>query len=298
MNNQIDLNLLRTYVKVLELKSFTKAALAMKWPKSRVSKSITRLEQMLNTQLIKRTTRAISITKKGEEFYQKIIPHLKAMEDEMKQLNEDSSKMIGTIRLSAPEDVGHTILGDLISDFNEVYPEIKFDVILANDFIDLNKLNIDLVFRIGKLEDSNLIQKKIGNVELLLVATPEYLKKNGTPLTKKDLEKHKLLTFIKLDAITDFDPLEEIIGKSDLKSRFGCNSFPMIYNQMKKNKGIALIPDFYCREDFLRGDLIRVLPTFSAGRRAVHLIYSPTTSMPKRLRAFIDFASERLQTLF
>lgn len=298
MNNQIDLNLLKVYAKVLELGSFTQAAKALKWPKSRVSKSIIRLEQMLNTQLIKRTTRSVSITREGELFYQKISPHLKAMEDEMMRINEDANKMMGTIRLSAPEDVGHTILGDLISEFNELYPEIKFDVILANEFVDLNKLKIDLAFRIGKLEDSNLIQKKIGDVELVLAATSDYLKKYGTPLTKKDLSQHKLLTFIKMDAVIDFDPLEEIIGKGDLKSRFGCNSFPMIYNQMKKHKGIALIPDFYCRDEFLRGDIIRVLPTFSAGRRSIHLIYTPTTSMPKRIRTFIDFASERLQTLF
>jgi len=298
VNNQLDLNLLKTFTKVLELGSFTQAARVLKQPKSRISKAISRLEKELNVQLLRRTTRSVSATTAGQSLYLKTYPLIKDMEAELSQLTEQSQKLQGILRLSAPEDFGHTLLGDLITDFNDLYPEINFDVILANDFVDLTKQNIDLAFRIGKLDDSNLIQKKIGNVELILVATPEYLKKYGSPLTKKDLGHHKMLTFIKLDQHIEFDPLGEIIMQADLKTRFACNSFPVLFSLVMKHKGIALIPDFYCREQLLSGMLVRVLPTFSAGRRGIHLIYPPSKSMPLRLRTFIDFASNKLQSHF
>jgi len=298
VNNEFDLNLLRIFSKVLELGSFTQAALVLKQPKSRVSKAITRLEEQMKVQLIRRTTRSVSATTAGQNFFHKIYPLLKDIDNELLQVSEDRCELSGVLRLSVPEDFGHTLLGDLINDFNELYPDIQFNVIISDTFVDLTKHNIDLAFRIGKLDDSSLIQKKIGNVELILVATPEYLKKYPAPLIKKDLTQHKLLTFIKFDQSAEFDPLNEIINQRELKSRFACTSFPLLLTMAMKDAGIALIPDFYCRQQLLSGDLIRVLPTFSTGRRSIHLVYPPSKSMPRRLRTFIDFASNKLQSHF
>jgi LysR family transcriptional regulator for bpeEF and oprC len=297
-NNDLDLNLLKTFSKVLEVGSFTQAAGALKQPKSRVSKAIARLEKELGVQLIQRTTRSVTPTHSGKELYARIALHLQEIEKETVAITQKENKVEGIIRIAASEDIGHSILVDIIEEFNKRYPLVSFEILISNDLINLQKERIDLAFRISKLKDSSIIQKKIGSVELIFTATPGYLKKFGTPSNLRELIDHKVFTFFKTDSQQDFDPIAEILKKDELKFRLSCNSFILLYSQTLKGRGIGLIPDFYCRDDFSKESLVRVLPAFSVGKRNIHVVYPAAKNIPVRTRKFLDFSAEKLKGHF
>lgn len=293
MNNQIDLNLLKTFLYVIELSSFTRASKILRWPKSRVSKSIKRLEKELGVSLLKRTTRSLAPTSYGQELYLKIRPLIKGIDEELIAIKRTHDDLEGVIKITAAEDFGDAFLNDLIFEFNKLYPLIKFQILFSNEYEDLATSNIDLAFRIGKLEDSSLIQKKIGTVDLIFVATPEYIKLN----THKDLENHRVYSFIKMDLGKVFDPLDEITSIKKIKYHYACSSFPLIVSEVLQNRGVGLIPSTYLQKKIYKNSFVRVFPQYSLGKRSIHLIYAPTTAHSRRLKVFINFVTAKISKI-
>ena len=285
----MDLNLLKTFSKVSELGSFTKAAASLKQPKSRVSRAISRLEEEVGVELIRRTTRQIALTTQGREFYLKIREQILKLEQEVELINEAKKEISGVLRITAPEDLGQSVLLDIIAKYNDLYPNVEVQTILTGDFLDLTKDNIDLAFRVGKLEDSTLIQRSFKDVHFIAIASREYVQRFGIPSSLEDLQEHKLLTFRDFD----FNSLEKKSSKTvNLKYQINTSSIPMLLSMALNGNGITIVPSFYCEEHVRVGKLIHVFPNWKGPKHTIKVLYTPTSNLSKRTRAFLDLLKD------
>ena len=283
----LDLNLLQTFCKVAELGSFTRAAADLKQPKSRVSRAIHRLETDLQIQLIQRTTRALHLTEAGSQLYNKSLPLLSRLKHEVHELSIARQAMRGTLRISAPEDFGLEVLSHVLPSFLEQHPELQFELIFSNTYVDLMAAKVDVAFRIGPLSEASLIQRKLGNIKIILVATPHCIALSGTPKSSQELQRFKLLDF-QLENDNE-GVFEEFFSPLNLRPDFKSNHFSLLRKIVLQHQGIACLPDFFVAQDLKAGRLQRVLPQWESPPYELHLLYPPTPQMPQKTRAFIDF---------
>lgn len=276
----MNLNLIKTFNRVAKLGSFTKAAKSLNQPKSRVSRAISSLEEELGVQLIRRTTRQTNLTTAGKNFYNRTNFLIEQLEEEINLLTDSQEQITGKIRITAPDDVGQTILAKAIEAFSSQYPLVSIETIITNDYLDLSKDNIDLAFRAGKLTDSGLIQRKVIDAKLIMIASKKYLQEYGKPSLIQDLEKHKLILF----------PFKNL--KLNLRPSVWCDSFPVLMRMCLDNSGITILPDFYCKPYLDKGEIVQVLPEWNPKKSSIHLVYIKDKNMPKRTRAFIETVLE------
>lgn len=286
----MDLNHLKLFVKVADCGSFTKASKILNLPKSTVSRSISKLEQELSLQLIKRSTRAISLTEAGQKLFRNSAPLLSQLDESIQHSLEEGSKLEGTLNIALPEDFAQHAFSTILSEFSELHPHIQIKVNLSNRYIDLTKENYDLAIRIGKLKDSQLIQRKIAEAGLIPVATKEYLNRFGYPKDINDLKNHKVLSFY-----NENKPhmVNETFGGIKVKPFFFCNSFPMLKLIALDSQGIALLPSFLCKREIDEKKLIPLLPNWKHEKVPIHVVYSYTSRPSVKIRAFIDYLTSR-----
>ena len=280
----MDLNLLKTFLKLSELGSFTKAALVLKQPKSRVSRGISRLEEDLGIQLVNRTTRHTSLTNAGKELFQRTRHLMEELEQEILSIAEEGG-IQGPFRITAPEDMAQTILGEILSEFTSLYPKVEVQSVITNEFLNLNRENIDLALRVGRLKDSNLIQRKLRDVYLIMVGSREYLTTYGRPKNFEDLVHHKLLQFKEFD-------FNKIFGLKEKKlvPTFQSDSFSMLSQMAKRGNGLAILPDFYGKRPIESGELERIFPFWRGKKDTIHMVFPSKKNLSKKTRAFIDLA--------
>lgn len=279
----MDHNLLRIFAKVSELGSFTKASKVLNQPKSRVSRAIKRLELELGVELIRRTTRKISLTSAGEEFYKNITPHLLGIEEELTRVSNKQDEMTGLIRITTSDSFAQNTLTEIISAYNSKYPKVEFEMIVTNDYLDLVKENIDIAFRAGKLKDSTLIQKKFMRTSFIMVCSKKYIDKYSLVKNLEDLENHKYLSF---------RPMENQLKEKGitLKSVLRTDSLPMLLKMALNGDGITVLPDFICQNFLDKKELVRVIPSWGSKPEMSHILYPPTKNLSKRVKAFIEVA--------
>lgn len=290
-----NLNLLRTFTKVTETGSFTKAATILNQPKSRVSRSIAKLERELGVELIRRTTRKTTLTNLGRDFYDRTHLLLRQLETEIDLISEAKDEIAGTIRITASEDIAQTLLVQLIANFQARYPKVQFQTIVTNEFLDLTAENIDIAFRAGKLKDTTLRQRKLTDVAFMLVASTKYLQAFGRPTAIADLYRHRMLFFrdIDVDHFLGKGRRNTGSGTGALVSRapvFRSDSMPMLLNMVLEDGGIGILPDILCKPHLESGTLQQVIPDLDGLTSSVHVLYPPTASrnMAKRTRLFLD----------
>ena len=291
----MNLNLLKIFIKVAEFGSFTKAAKHLNQPKSRVSRSIARLEEELKVELIKRNTRSIHLTKAGENLYKKTYFQLSQIEETTNNFNKNEEEVSGTLTLSAPTDFVNYLLPEMVEEFSELHPKLSFKIHLGNSFVNLNTMDIDVAFRIGKLKDSSLKQKMMANTSFILVATKDYINLKGLPSSWEDLKDHKIMSYWNE---MQNDPLDNYYKKYDIKSFIQINSFPLLKKSAIESKGIVLLPNVYCKKEVDNGKLLRVFPEWKNQVKPLQLVFSNNKNLSKKTRAFIDFVVSKKGILY
>ncbi|RLA18456.1 MAG: LysR family transcriptional regulator, partial [Gammaproteobacteria bacterium] len=179
--------------RVVEAKSFSAVARETNMSQSTVSKHIASLEERLDTKLLNRSTRSLKLTEAGKEYYQHCIRILNDFQEAEASVGKGKIDPTGTLRISTSAAFGRTYILPYLDEFLSTYPDIKIDLIFGDKYTDLVKEGIDLAIRIGPLEDSSLIAKKIGSSPRVVVASPEYLVNHGRPKKPADLVKHDCL---------------------------------------------------------------------------------------------------------
>ncbi|WP_310405232.1 LysR family transcriptional regulator [Pseudomonas koreensis] len=282
------------FVTVAQEGSLSAAARALGLTPSAVSRIIARAEQRLGTRLLLRTTRALTFTAEGEAFLRGARRILADM-DEVEGAITDQGVPKGRLRVSAALGHGRLTIVPLVAAFTVRYPNIVVDLSLGDEVVDILAGQADVAIRFGHLPDSPLTARRLGHTGQVVVASPDYLQRHGTPQQPEDLLKHNCLRFNFRRAEANWPFIRD--GKEfslNVSGNIECSSGEALAQFARLGAGIARIGEFTVREDLQRGTLIPLLQTFNPGdEEPIHAVFVGGAAMPVRVRLFVDFLLEQ-----
>jgi DNA-binding transcriptional LysR family regulator len=286
---------LAVFAKVVDAGSFSAAARHFGMSPAMVTAHVQTLEDRLGVRLLNRTTRRVSATEVGQNFYERCLRILSELEEAEGVAGESQSAPRGLLRVTAPVSFGTRQLAPVIADYLVSYPDVSIELSLDDPYLDLVEKRFDLAIRLGQLADSSLIARKLCTLTTVLCASPGYLEKNGAPRTPRDLIGHNCLvyTYAAAQGVWNFVGQD---GKKDvvrISGRFLANSGDVLMALVLKGGGVALAPDYLAEDDLKAGRLIRVLPEYATPETAVQAVYPHGRHLSAKTRTFIDFLASR-----
>ena len=279
------------FVKVVELASFTAAAEALDMSQPVVSKAVTRLEEKLGARLLNRTTRRLSLTEAGSELYGRSVRALAEIENAELEVARFQTEPRGLLRVSAPMSFSILQLGPVLQGFLARFPGVTLELSLDDRQVDLVEEGFDVAVRIGRLQDSNLIARKIAPCRQVLCASPAYLAQRGEPERPEDLLEHSC----NLYSLVSAPPEWRLLGPDGELHTVPINGSIQSNNGLVNRAaalaggGIVLLPTFYLAEQLRSGTLKPVLCKFKPQELAVHAVYPERRNLMPKVRSFVDF---------
>jgi DNA-binding transcriptional LysR family regulator len=288
----MDLDGIAIFVKVLQAGSFSRAARLLGMPNSTVSAKVSALEKRLGVTLLQRTTRKLRATQAGEAYFHRCVQALEELQAAENELETARGEPKGLLRLTAPVEVGHSLLPALVHAFISKYPHMTVEVMVTNRVLDLVAEGVDLAIRAGDLKDSGLIAKRFVLGQFTLWASPSYLAKYPAPRQPKDLAAHEYLEFLpfkskRLDLTNGRDNVSVA-----LTGRVVADDFETLRSLAVLGNGVAFLPGFLCAEEAKQNKLVRVLPHWHGGGSPISLVYPAQRFVAPKVRAFIAVAEE------
>ncbi|WP_180700021.1 LysR family transcriptional regulator [Pseudomonas crudilactis] len=287
------------YVKVVEAGSMTAAALQCDMSTTMVGNHLRALEQRLGVQLLQRTTRRQRLTEFGSVYYQRCLDVLGLVADSERLAEQALDEPRGLLRITAPLTFGVERLAPALSEFSLQYPQVKLDVVLTNSRPDLLESGLDVAFRLGHFEESNLIARPLIDYTLTVCASPQYVARRGMPQTPEDLQQHDCLSFA-YPAGDDWQSVEkrwrlggpegEILV--DVSGPMLMNTSAGLHQAARTGMGIVMLPDALVEQDLRDGKLVTVVPDYQPPSRPLHLLYAPDRYRLPKLRRFVEFAMQ------
>jgi DNA-binding transcriptional LysR family regulator len=286
---------LSTFALVAESGSFSGAGRALDLSPSAISRTIDRIEERLGVRLLLRTTRALTLTAEGQTYLQTAKRILADLNDAEQQI-ADRGAPRGRLRVSAGQAHGRLSIVPLLRKFADLYPKIVVDISLSDALADVAAGQADVAIRIGPLADSALTALKLGEFRRVVVASPDYLMRHGTPRTPDDLSGHNCLNmnFRRAESRWPFrvsgeDVLLAVTGTIEANNGETLGQLALI------GMGIARVGVFSVADDIASGRLVPVLEEFNPGDiETVHALFVGGTNMPARVSAFVDFLAREL----
>ena len=283
------------FVKVVEQGSFARAAERLHMSTSGVSRHVAELEAHLDTRLLNRTTRRISLTESGQAYFERALHLLADLEETEAAVSSSTVTPRGTIRLTCSTSFGVPHLAPAIGAFQARYPDVRFDISASSRFVDLVEEGLDLAIRIGDLGNPNLIARKIGSMRLITCASPEYLKRKGTPKHPDDLAKHNCFTYEYAPEKNQWRFQDR--QKNEIKVRIDgsvhANNGEMLAAIAVAGAGIALEPDFIVEPLLESGALVEILKNFRPAPYNIYAVYPSRRHLSAKVRTFVDFLATR-----
>lgn len=298
------LTALRVFREVVERNSFAAAARRLCLSPAAVSKNIGELEAHLSTRLLNRTTRRLSLTEAGQQYYTQIAQILDDLDEADRALGPMQSEPTGTLRVSAPMSLTLTQLADAIPQFLCRYPQLSLDLRLDDRRVDLVKEGFDVAIRgTDKLEDSSLVARKLMSMTHVLCGAPAYFARHGVPDSPEALRQHECVQF-SLSGHARLWSFRKAGGRGDVEGgvqvdvpidgRYKVTSSLAVREALRAGFGISLIPLIYVREDIEAGRLVTVLNEWTAVETHVYAVYPSRRYLNSKVRAFVDFLIETL----
>lgn len=286
------LNAISIFCKVIETQSFTLAAKQQNISVAMASKLVSQLEEHLKTRLLQRTTRKIMPTEAGMMYYQRCQGILLDLDEADSSITQLTSSLQGNLLISVPRDFGLLFIAPNLPTFMAKHPHLHIEVEFNDKKIDLLSEGYDLALRIGYMEDSSLVSRKIGTTTVHFAASPNYLETNGIPQTPDDLEHHNGLLY--KNAMNQVNWVGSRINQTQrfkIQSKVVSNSGFALLNMAKAGLGIANLPKFILGRAFEKGELIEILPEYKQQKLEIHVVYPNRRHLPIKVRAFIEFLS-------
>ncbi|MGY4516448.1 LysR substrate-binding domain-containing protein [Lysobacter sp. HA18] len=292
-----DLNDLYYFAAVVEHSGFASAERALGIPKSRLSRRISQLETDLGVRLLQRSTRRFAVTDVGQSVYR----HAQSMLEEAKAAREVvdrlSAEPRGVIRVSVPVGIAQQHMPKLLPEFLALYPQVRVQMHISNRRVDVINEGFDVALRVRtKLDDDgSLVMRSFGQIQELLVASPQYLKRMGRPKTPDELTDHVTMSMSEDEARQRWElhgPNGEV-RRMELKPRIMGFDFPMLMQLAKQGIGITLLPETICAEAVRSGELEVVLPEWRLPQGIFHAVFASRRGMLPAVRVFIDFLADR-----
>ncbi|MGF1695770.1 LysR family transcriptional regulator [Vibrio kyushuensis] len=285
------LEMMKTFMSVVQEGAFSKAAEKRGISPQLASKYVSALEDNLQTRLLHRTTRKINLTEAGHLYSIRCAQVLSDINEMENSLGDWHQKVAGVLTINAPMSFGHRHLPKLLIDFQQRYPEVKIDLNLTDHKVNIVEEGVDVALRIGDLKSETIIAKRITDIQIALLASPDYLQKHGTPKTQEDLAEHDFLNYSYADQNLVMNILGTSVSDRNLRCAITANNGDLLVNTAIWGGGIAIQPTFIAGDAIKSGQLIKLLPEHQPKPIGLYLIYANRQFLPVKTRAFIDFVS-------
>ncbi|GEM16158.1 LysR family transcriptional regulator [Gluconobacter oxydans] len=293
------IDLLRIFIRVAESGSFTHAADTLQMPRSTVSTAVQELENRLGTRLLARTTRSVRLTDDGRMFQQTALRLLGDFEDAENRFRLHSSQTRGHVKVNLPSRIGRLIVAPALPEFLDRYPGLDIELGMTDRSINLAEDGTDCVLRVGPLQDSSLIGRKLGLLPVFNVASPSYLAQHGTPQSPADLSAHQAVLYASPTTGRIEDWEWEHDGREDsrpVRGRVTVNSAEGAVACCLAGLGLAQLPAYDVLPHIRRGELVDILPQWRAAPLPMTLLYPHRTHLSRRLEVFTEWLTGLLDT--
>jgi len=288
-----DLNDMMVFLAVVETGSFTLAADRLEIPKANVSRKVSRLEARLGVTLLERSTRAQHLTEVGRRY----LNHCKRIHEEVDLAETAVSETLhdyeGSLKVGASVTIGQQIIKPALSTFLHQYPKLNLSLNLVNQRVDLIEEGFDMLIRVGSLDDSRLVAKRLGSANRSLFTSERYLEQSGSPQTPDLLHKYDVLLMSRMSSSNN---LVLVSGKKQMEQkvrpRFVVDDFSILKQSVVDGLGIAVLPDYMCREEVQSGELIQVLPEWGVQAVDVYALYPQHRVKIPKVKALLEFVIE------
>lgn len=287
---------MRTFAAVARQNSFTAGAKSLNISTKLASKYVRQLEEQLGVQLLHRTTRSVTLTDIGQAYVERCALILDQFDELQDIMQERQSELAGPIRITAPTGFGGRELIKTLIPYQQAHPKVNIDLHLSDSHVAIIEEGFDLAIRFGELEDSTLMARKLTDMRVVVVASPEYLSRIGRPANPAALTTHNclLMQTSKEPATWKFRVENELIS-CDVSGSFKANSPRAVAFMVAGGHGIGMIP-IYAAKPFLENGSLEILfEEYEANKLPLNAVYPPNRHLTTRVRSLIDHLIEALR---
>jgi LysR family transcriptional regulator, regulator for bpeEF and oprC len=289
------LQAMKVFTRVVETNSFTRAADSLGLPRASVSVVIQQLETYLKVRLLQRTTRRLNVTPDGAAYYERCVRVLADIDDIESSLENRGMSPRGKIRVDLPSALGRTVLMPRVHEFHARYPEVELMLGFSDKPVDLIQEGVDCVIRIGALQDSSLVARRIGLYQGVTVASPQYLAHFGTPKTIEDLQKHTSVNYFWARTGRFMEFTFDVDGDAlavPMKGRISVNDAEAYVAGALEGIGIVQAAKFMALPHLQSGALVEVLAQWKPTPMPISVVYPHNRHLSPTVRVFVDWVAE------
>lgn len=281
------------FARVVDEGSFRAAAKAIGLAPSRISETVSDLESYLGTTLLYRTTRKITLTSEGRIFYARVVDMLRSAEAGLNELNALSLDPVGALRISIPAFLTTGPLSNAVASFAKLHPNVAFSVAYTDHAVDLIEGEFDLNIRVGWLDDSSMMSRKLADGTRVLVAGTDYARQRKTPKRPSDLEDWDWIRYQQRADTTEFTSLsgktEAVTGQAQIE----VDSIDAVYHFAIQNMGVTILPSFLADRGIEAGLLVPLLPDWSLRPLGIYAVWPDKSRRESLALLFIRFLAEQ-----
>jgi LysR family transcriptional regulator, regulator for bpeEF and oprC len=286
---------MQVFTRVVDSNSFTRAADSLGLPRATVTTAVQNLENLLQVRLLNRTTRRISLTPDGAAYYERCARILADLEEAESSFREVARGPKGRLRIDVPAPVGRLVLIPRMCEFHSRYPDIELAIGMGDRPVDLVRESVDCVIRIGELQDSTLVARRIGTMETVTCASPGYIERHGEPVALADLQQHRAVHYFssRTGRIYDLDfVVEGEVTEVKVPGKVSVNDADAYVTCGLQGFGIIQPPRFMVQAHLQSGALREVLPQWQPSPMPISVVYLQNRHLSPKVRAFVDWAAE------
>jgi DNA-binding transcriptional LysR family regulator len=290
-----------TFAKVVELGSFARAAERLGLSTSAVSRQVSELESHLETRLLNRTTRRLSLTEAGQAFYEHSVQLLADLEEAEASVRVAAAEPRGTLRITCGVSFGMRYLAPALAEFCERHPQVLLDLDLSDRVVDLVEEGFDLAIRIGQIGSQGMVARRIGWTQLICCASPSYLALHAAPIrTPADLSQHECLSYTNVGIPNTWhfegkDGGEETPQTVRVQTRHRANNGQLLAALALQGMGVVYTPDFIVAQEVRAGQLVPLLPGYRATRSPIAAVYPSRRHLSAKVRSLVEFLAARYE---
>jgi LysR family transcriptional regulator AphB len=279
---------LALFIAIVEAGSLNQAAARLDLPTSTLTRRLQRLERELGCRLLHRSARRMTPTPEGWQYYERSRPLVHSLQQAVEQLDDSLRDVKGLLRVLAPINLANGVFADAWSGFLSRYPEVRLELQLSNQTQDLYASHADLAIRTGEQPDSQLQQRRLGEVEVRLVASPSYLRERPPPATPADLRRHDVVVAEPLALWSFRHRRSGERFELSPAGRLRVNDLGLAVDAARKAMGILMCPLNVCQHGLANGDLVEVMADWRLPSRAVYAVWPQQRYLPARVRALVE----------
>jgi DNA-binding transcriptional LysR family regulator len=290
---------LATFVRVVDAGSLSGAARSLPSSLTSVSRQLSALERHFGTQFVHRTTRRLVLTDEGRMLYERaraILGELKQVETALSANHEVPT---GRLRISAPTLIGRMLVAPILAEFLRRYPSVSVDLQLVDRAVDMLEEDIHVALRIGHLPDSQLVARKLADIQMIVCAAPSYLERRGTPSAPPALAEHDCLAFSDTPSLSEWRFGKEARSECRIaiSARLWINSLDALVLAAEEGAGVVRLPSWLVKREVAAGRLVRILKDHEPPPSSLHLLFQSARLASPKTRVFADYLIERWREL-